>query len=194
MRVWVISRRGVPSPFTAVTFLEGGRARGILVSPSGVRGLQEEEALRYLELSKRGERAFPDFIPALDRAEGLEVEDKAGEELRSLLEELEGTRETEARILALVESILRGGKRVEYLKVHTPSRNPAFERRLQESLGPAGPERWFWSRKFESYVFHPDLEGKAEEVLRQVFKGKHLLRRGKIWTVLDSPFQDSQPL
>jgi len=56
MRVWIVSRRGVPSPFTAVTFLEGGRTRGILVSPSGVRGLQEEEALRHLELSKRGER------------------------------------------------------------------------------------------------------------------------------------------
>ena len=192
MEVWVLAREGVSEPFIALGFFNSGKPMGVEIRNSEIHLLREKEALRIIERAKRGERAFEDFVPSLDRAEAVEVDERLVWKLADLLKKHQRCRD---RIVKLVREVVESGMRKEYIKLHVfPTRNKDLEEVLKGEFGPPRPGQWFYSTKYESYVFRPEFEQKLLEILRRVYGGKHLLAKGRIWTVLDQPFQDSQPL
>ncbi|MEM2618810.1 MAG: hypothetical protein QW356_04930 [Candidatus Hadarchaeales archaeon] len=187
---------GIPEHFSAVAYYSNGSPRGVLLRDGTVELLEEPAAMRIIEQAKRGTKAFFDFIPGLDKALSLEVPDEKVEQLEAAVSRLKTLQsDVEAvkqEIRGLVEKILKMDSKVEYIKLHVfPARDKQLFQSLQQNLGNPGPDQWFFSQKFQSYVFHPSLQQKLEDFLKTRFKGKYLLKKGCIWSILDRPFQDA---
>jgi hypothetical protein len=190
VEVWTLVREGVPEPLIAVGFFASGEPLAVEVRGSNIRILKGKEAQRIIETAKKGERAFPDFVQGLDRAEVLEVEEETVNGLAELLKKHE---ENQREIAKVVREIVENHSRKEYIKLHLPisGRDRRLEEELKARLGPSQPGKWFYSTSHESYVINPKFGQELLEILKKLYRGKHLYRKESIWNVLDEPFQDS---
>jgi len=190
VEVWTLVREGVPEPLIAVGFFASGEPLAVEVKGSNIRILKGKEAQRIIETAKKGERAFPDFVQGLDRAEVLEVEE---ETVKGLAELLKRHEENKREIAKVVREIVENHGRKAYLKLHLPvsGRDKRLEEELKARFGPSQPGKWFFSLPYESYVVNPKFERELLEILKKLYRGKHLYKKESIWNVLDEPFQDS---
>jgi hypothetical protein len=190
VEVWTLVREGVPESFIAVGFFASGEPLAVEVRGNTIRILRGKEAQRIIETAKKGEKAFPDFVQGLDRAEVLEVEEEAVNGLAELLKKHE---ENQREIAKMVREIVENHGRKAYIKLHLPvsGRDKRLEEELRARLGPSQPGKWFYSLQYESYVVSPKFEKELLEILKKLYKGKHLYKKESIWNILDEPFQDS---
>jgi hypothetical protein len=184
--VFYLSREGIKNPFSVIGLFVDGEPLALEIRDGGVSVHRGPIARRWIETIRL--RAIPDLIPDLDRVEVLEEPEKV---VTDLLELLKAYESSQRRLVQEAQSIFVSAKQKEYIKLHIGGRDKRLEQELTNSLGPPSPGGWFFSGKFFSYVIPRTREQELLGVLRRVYQGKHLFKRGTVWNIVDEQIQDS---